>query len=101
MRRILIYFYLLLVLTFVILAMIQSPSFVLFQIKSMSITMPLWLFVIFVAIFIYVVILLHKLWRALIVVPRKLKSNLAKMRKRHEVKQQLRKIEKKIKQTKV
>lgn len=101
MRKILIYLYLALVLFLVILAITQSPSFVLFQIKNMSITMPLWLFIVFVAIFAYVVVLLHKAWRTLVVVPHKLKSNLARMRQRHEVKQQLRKIEKKIEKTKL
>lgn len=101
MRKVLFYLVILIIAVFIGLAIAQVPSFVLFQIKDISIAMPLWLFTLLVILLIYLAFLLQKINKSLFIIPQKLKGNLAQMQKRRDVKRQMRKIRKKISKTKV
>lgn len=101
MRKILFYLLILIVAVFIGLAIVQAPSFVLFQFKGVSVALPLWLFVLLVIVLIYLTLMVRKICRALFIAPQRLKSNLTQMQQRREVKRQMRDIRKKIAQTKV
>lgn len=101
MRKTLFYLVILIIAVFIGLAIVQTPSFVLFQFKDVSVAFPLWLFVLLVVILVYAVILLRKLCKVLFIAPQQLKSNIAQMQQRRDVKRQMRAIRRKINQTKV
>lgn len=98
MRKILFVFLLLVIAALVMLALAYEPSFVLFQFNRVSIAFPLWLFILIVVAVVYLSCLLYKMIRALFLVPQKLKNNITKMQQRHDIKRQMRAIDKKITQ---
>ena len=101
MRKTLLYLSLLIGAIFLGLFIIQVPSFVLFQIKDLSIALPLWLFILIFTVFIYALFIVRKIMRSLFILPQKLKTNLAKMQQRQNVRKQLKKIKKQIERTKI
>jgi len=101
MRKILFYLGLLILAVFIGLLIIHVPSFVLFQIKNLSIVLPLWLFILILVLLLYVILVLRKIIRSLFLLPNKLKSNLEQLQQRQNVRRQLRKIKKQIERTKV
>jgi uncharacterized protein HemY len=101
MRKLLFYLVLLILAVFIGLAIVQAPSFVLFQFKSVSIALPIWLFMLLIILLIYLSFVIRKICRILFIAPQKFKSNLDQMQQRREVKRQMREIRKKIERTKI
>jgi uncharacterized protein HemY len=96
MQKFLFYLFILLLATFIGLTLAHTPAFVLFQLKDWSIVFPLWLFIVLVAVLIYLTLIARRITKALFIAPQKLKSTLTKMQQRHDVRRQLRKIKKQI-----
>ena len=69
------------------------PAFVLLEVGRFSIAVPIWLLLIFILVLSVVVMIVRRIVRRVLIVPQKLRGNVAIMRQRQKVRRKIEEIE--------
>ncbi len=73
------------------------PAFILLEVGTLSVAVPLWLLLVVILMLSVVVMLIRRLVRRILIVPQKLRNNLEVMRQRQKLRKKIDQIEGDIK----
>ena len=93
MRRTLLYLLVLALAIIFGLFIAHVPAFLLVQVGTFSVAMPLWVLFSLVFILTYLYVLIRRIMRRALIIPKKLRDNVAVMQQRQNVRKKIKKIE--------
>lgn len=97
MRQSIFYLLILTLAVIIGLCIAHVPAFVLLQVASTSFAMPLWLLFVVVILLIFLFVLIRKIVRQALILPKKLRDNLEVLQQRHSLRKKIKQIEAGIK----
>jgi uncharacterized protein HemY len=92
-------FYLLILVLAVIIGLFIAhvPAFILLQVASTSFAMPLWLLFVIVMLLTFLFVMIRKIIRHALILPKKLRNNLEVLQQRRSLRKKIKQIEGSIK----